>query len=1748
MQGELERTHTEIEKGASKYKQQQKAAAVSVHPALSHVGRRVPLSMTTRNGAALKENNPTSILALATQSVAEKDIRRDVDVMEHSNVEKDGSAIAVNVKRKGLSRRSSLMEALRVEQRSVIDLKNEISQLNATAHRCEMVHSSELVTLQSNLDTEKKRNETLTDKISNLQSYLNNEKARTQELTDEISMLHSTAVSTIEMSSPYASSLEVKEMRLAIHKENACARELMDGNADFSSDLETLILLYANDSKKTISQVKELAAFLPYAEALRLSLIKAKVHEGMLVCTLDKEKDQREKLAGEMSRLQSSALEKVSMLDMEALRSRLDEEKSRVKEFISSLDAEKVESERLRKENVAIRFLNSEHAEGERLRDEFSTTLRVGSVVTDVETVPLSAMEKLQSSLDVEKAQTHEIMSALDAEKIRSKNLTAELSLLRSSATVEMVPLSDVQVLKTSLHEEQCHTQELMKENATQSLAAQEMSKELEVVSQRLVEARTFIKSAGIGIISPITMEILPIVNNKHLHRPPSPYADVMTSEFDLSRLLDENRRLCKFGKQTVKRLQDAVAVQASSSSSSSIKATDNMSGGLSAITDTTVVPSLRCKLVDMTGKIERTSHEMVLNGADRESAMKEHMNQVVLLENMLAVKEDSLKCAEKTGNDLKARETLLKEELAVRSAEVTRLQEKVIDIKADASALTDCLEVEISSLKNELSLALKGSKQAHKHHAEATKSLNEAISSKAELEASISLLNESIGLKLGEHKAVYQQKSTGLYEDHALMGAHLKNAMITLRALIEKKGELVCHLRREAFISDAETASITAKWERSASWMKEELVFKSLEMEQLQMALEIARSETTSCCVDMEREIMDLKETQTFMTTEKKELILSIGRLEYACEEQSELMKMVREDARHAESEAKLNQMMLEDEIELLRNLLKIKEAEIKTALQKVATFETQAGNERSKLELSIALLKHEMEDRTDELQRFRNGFSNAVSIAESTNSELERENSSLKNEIDLMKDELDHNTAFLSEKLSSRLDEVKQLQQSLDLTNDELDHDRSFLKGALLSKSEEIKKLQEDLENAQQGAASGRIQMKIQLHEKEKSLTDVLNANKELATEVTSLNVCLAERSKEANEAESRQKMVIASLEWLLSEEQKNDRYNRTRLENELAEQHNEELEMLRDERDHAHDTELGEREAEIVSLNNTIDSKTCELEKLKLGIVEREDEAVLTRRILEEKIISLQDRLDSQMDEVERMRRTIVFSNTEAGLGQKELEMKVSFLENSLRLSLEKLERTQQQPHRQKTPPFPPPRLSFQEKLEWTQQWQQPLSIGVDEPLVTDVKIDPPLKAKPPVNVIFTEEKMGKRGMMNRTAEMLDVRVTAASSVLNERRTQKDMEYSVSRLRNDGDGVLEEEGCRTSMNLTEPDFSFGLSSSTEEYSEIKDVEESALELPPLSSPVFTTTMSAGLERQPSVSSPPESKNNAQDNSGRTLFVHHMKDQPPEEETLGFFRVNQQQLINEQRQQRQQCIIDEISSDYEIAEVMSCSGSPLDSCELRLFEPEFVTESSHDDETECISPLFRSESGRDEEETGGQQYWKDGAVHLSKTTSPCSLSPHWKSSRAWRKKLHSMFRVWGLFSTKSTNSDNSSVYFSTASEDDTMDGDEGLICGDDLQSEDGSNIHDNNPEYSGGETRKSERVEIENEGGDGRLPAITSLREPQLKRRKSGIVYDQDTSSEAVLSTTTEVVQSPDPLSPYTYTTEAAGDQVLL
>ncbi len=1662
MQGELERTHTEIEKGASKSKQQQKAAAVSVHPSLSHVGRRVPLSMTTRNGAALKENNPTSILALATQSVAEKDIRRDVDVMEHSNVEKDGSAIAVNVKRKGLSRRSSLMEALRVEQWSVIDLKNEISQLNATAHRCEMVHSSELVTLQSNLDTEKKRNETLTDKISNLQSYLNNEKARTQELTDE------------------------------------------------------------------------------------------------------------------MSRLQSSALEKVSMLDMEALRSRLDEEKYRVKEFISSLDAEKVESERLRKENVAIRLntrdmvlpsemealtlllveekarveeltlsLNSEHAEeGERLRDEFSTTLRVGSVVTDVETVPLSDMEKLQSSLDVEKAQTHEIMSARDAEKIRSKNLTAELSLLRSSsATVEMVPLSDVQVLKTSLHEEQCHTQELMKENATQSLAAQEMSKELEVVSQRLVEARTFIKSAGIGIISPITMEILLIVNNKHLHRPPSPYADVMTSEFDLSRLLDENRRLCKFGKQTVKRLQDAAAIRASSSS---IKATDNMSGGLSAITDTTVVPSLRCKLVDMTGKIERTSHEMVLNGADRESAMKEHMNQVVLLENMLAVKEDSLKCAEKTGNDLKARETLLKEELSVRSAEVTRLQEKVIDIKADASALTDCLEAEISSLKNELSLALKGSKQAHKHHAEATKSLNEAISSKAELEASISLLNESIGLKLEEHKAVYQQKSTGLYDDHALMGAHLKNAMITLRALIEKKGELVCHLRREAFISDAETASITAKWERSASWMKDELVFKSLEMEQLQMALEIARSETTSCCVDTEREIMDLKETQTFMTTEKKELILSIGRLEYACEEQSELMKMVREDARHAESEAKLNQMMLEDEIELLWNFLKIKEAEIKTALQKVATSETQAGNERSKLELSIALLKHEMEDRTDELQRFRNGFSNAVSIAESTNSELERENSSLKNEIDLMKDELDHNTAFLSEKLSSRLDEVKQLQQPLDLTNDELDHDRSFLKGALLSKSEEIKKLQEDLENAQQGAASGRIQMKIQLHEKEKSLTDVLNANKELATEVTSLNVCLAERSKEANEAESRQKMVIASLEWLLSEEQKNDRYNRTRLENELAEQHNEELEMLRDERDHAHDTELGEREAEIVSLNNTIDSKTCELEKLKLGIVEREDEAVLTRRILEEKIISLQDRLDSQMDEMERMRRTIVFSNTEAGLSQKELEMKVSFLENSLRLSLEKLERTQQQPHRQKTPPFPPPRLSFQEKLEWTQQWQQPLSIGVDEPLVTDVKIDPPLKAKPPVNVIFTEEKMGKRGMMNRTAEMLDVRVTAASSVLNERRTQKDMEYSVSGLRNDG--VLEEEGCRTSMNLTEPDFSFGLSSSTEEYSEIKDVEESALELPPLSSPVFTTTMSAGLERQPSVSSPPESKNNAQDNSGRTLFVHHVKDQPPEEETLGFVRVNQQQLINEQRQQRQQCIIDEISSDYEIAEVMSCSGSPLDSCELRLFEPEFVTESSHDDETECISPLFRSESGRDEEETGGQQYWKDGAVHLSKTTSPCSLSPHWKSSRAWRKKLHSMFRVWGLFSTKSTNSDNSSVYFSTASEDDTMDGDEGLICGDDLQSEDGSNIHDNNPEYSGGETRKSERVEIENEGGDGRLPAITSLREPQLKRRKSGIVYDQDTSSEAVLSITTEVVQSPDPLSPYTYTTEAAGDQVLL
>ncbi len=1181
------------------------------------------------------------------------------------------------------------------------------------------------------------------------------------------------------------------------------------------------------------------------------------------------------------------------------------------------------------------------------------------------------------------------------------------------------------------------------------------------------------------------------------------------------------------------------------------------------------------------------------------------------------------------SNNDSKARETFLKEELSVRSAEVTRLQEKVINIKADASALNDCLKEEISSLKNELSLALKDSKQARELHAETAKRLSEALSSKAELDASISLIHESIGSKLEKHKAVLEQKAIGLDEEREVVGAHLKNSMISLRALLEKKGQTVCHLRCETFISEAETASAKAKWEQSTFLMKDELEFRSEEIERLQMALEVARSEAASCCADTEREMMDLKETQAFMALEKKELTLSVELLEYTLAEQSELMKMVQEEACRTESEAKLNQMMQEKEIELLRKSLTEKEAEIKTALQKVATSEMHAGRERSKLELSIALLKHEIEERTEELQRIQSGFSNTLSIAESINNELEQENSSLKNELDLMKDELDHNTAFLSAKLSLKLNEVKQLEQELDLKNDELDHDRSFLKGELLTKSEEVKQLQERLEDAQAEAASSHIEMKIQLHEKEKSLAEVLREKEELTTEVASLNVLVTERSKGTSEASERcLRSEIASLKRLLSEERENDRNDRTRLENELA-KHKEELEALTSDRDKIR-INKAEQEVEIVSLKSVIGNKTSALEKVKLGIVAREDKSVLARCVLEKEIIFLEDKLDSQKGKVERMRRTIVFSKTEAGLHQKELEMKVSFLENSLRFCLEKLERTQ--PHRQEPPP---PSLSFHgtaavadggssapfdlkkndEKENEVGFLCHPLKINDDEmafkccnnamnvpPLddvatkLVDTQINAILKDKIVNTVVRSEEMMGRPGI-NRTTttELLGVNVATAAA-LKERRTQNDHAgNSGSGL---DDGVLE-EGCRTSMNdSTVSGFSFGLSSSTEEYSEIKNVEESALELP-LPSPV-TTTMLADLERLLAVSSSsPKGTENIQSSSRRRLSVHRGRDEQPKEETLEFGSSmnEQEQLINEQERTNGM----NGGGSNETAELMSCSGTPLDSSELRLFEPEFVLENKQHDEPELlggdsiISSLFSSEKSGGGKLNGGPQRWKDRAVHLSMTMSPPSVSSsHRKSSRPWRKKLRSAFRFWGLFSTKSSNnSEGLSLYHSSSSGGTT---DNGESSGYDYSQSEEEGINSSSIRYSDDIRKKSERDDEEQQfkschskyatrvtpqlrrkevtrpspptdhSGKSKIGAIdgpsphsyvwvevdkvaaglsatTALQEPRPKRRKSGIVDEQD--SDAVVSA--EVVQSPDPLSPSVCTTEA-GDQVVL
>ncbi len=537
---------------ASKSKQQRTAR---IRP-LSCSVRGISRSNTTGNGEEepLKDtNNIPPVLTLAIQSVAEKENREEEVVVTEQETENDpplevpsvlipaGAAshssnvkkdhVAIVNKRFKLSR-SSLMDALRVEQSNVKDLKNEISRLNDAAAAHELDHLSELKTVQSNLDAEKARNETLCGEMT------------------------------------YGSSFDMDELKLALDKESAaCAWE--PSTASLSSCLETLTLSLNGCEKKTGAHVKELMSLLLYAEALRSSLSTEKGnHIQALKRALDSEKEQRKELSEEISRLQSSTLEPASMLDMETLRSRLNEEKSRINELMSSLAAEKAEGEKFRAAAAAVE-----------------------------EMVSLSDMEKLQSSLDKEKAHTQDLVAALNAEKTRSEELTDKISKLQATA-IEMIPLSDVEALKSSLHKEQCCVQELSKEYSAQCSAAEAMSKELAEMGKNLAEARTFIKTTGIGIISPTTMEIFPLVNKSFQPLPlySSEYNttyDTGNVVFDLPSLLNENRRLCKFGKQTVKHLQDATAVQAVAKS---MKVTDEV--GFSASTEETETSDHRNSVV----------------------------------------------------------------------------------------------------------------------------------------------------------------------------------------------------------------------------------------------------------------------------------------------------------------------------------------------------------------------------------------------------------------------------------------------------------------------------------------------------------------------------------------------------------------------------------------------------------------------------------------------------------------------------------------------------------------------------------------------------------------------------------------------------------------------------------------------------------------------------------------------------------------------------------------------------------------------------------------------------------------------------------------------------------------------------------------------------------------------------------------------------------------------------------------------
>ncbi len=1105
-------------------------------------------------------------------------------------------------------------------------------------------------------------------------------------------------------------------------------------------------------------------------------------------------------------------------------------------------------------------------------------------------------------------------------------------------------------------------------------------------------------------------------------------------------------------------------------------------------------------ELAEMAEEVESTYHALKCCEESRASALMDQNNQVKRLENALTVKVDALQRLEATSSESKAREILLNETLEMRSAEVTCLQEKVIHMKSDASAVNNCLEEEIVSLKNELSLALKDSGKIQKMHKDTCKSLDEALRSKAKLDASICSINESIGMKLDEHKAMYQKKAMGLDTEYASMGVYLKNEIIALKALLEKHSQAssqqICRKCHEPFIvSEAgmatATVSVMSKWEeeqqRTAAALitEEQLEFMSEENEWLQMALEFSKSETDSNYTDMKWKIMDLEETQAYMSIEKKELILSVELLEYVLAEQSELLMSVVKDAKWWCSNSEsgegvgilppLDVMVQEKEVEFLRNVLLDKEAEMKIALEKLTALETSEGfEEKSKqLELSVALLKQELEKRTEELERIQTWSSNAVSIAESTNGELKQENSFLKNEIDLLKDELDNNMAFMSAQLSSTLNEVKQLQQALDLKNDELDNDRSFLKGELVSKSDEVKMFQKKLEDSIAEATSERIFMKTQLHERDEALIGASKENEALITEIARLNVLVTKHSKWVNEVEPRLQEEIASLKQLLHNHLNcgcshtgaaaQQRQEEEELENDDdISNHKEEMEALESDNENLR-TINSDQKVEISSLQSTLKTQTSELETLKSGIVESEDRAALAQRVFEKKI-------DSQVDEICRMKRTFVFSKTEAGLNQKELEMKVSFLENALRLNLE--------------------------KLEWTQQKRLNLNLnyfGGGGRAVQDCVgsltcfVPKNMKRNDEVGFVYPcrdicgdddEIIIGAGGVttkaiFNNNVVPLDV-VAIEDETTEQQPSQQPLNEERRRTTHENDAVaglnaLIKEGCNTSLNhLTVSDFSFGLSSTTDEYSEIKFIEEesAALELPPPSSPLSNASLSISVSPPSGMNGNVQCDSSNSPSDGGSLFMHRrqLDYQQQRNSNAGKMEFSSTcSIINdEEHGQKQQSLVDGIansisSSDCcnnnnnEIAaeEVTSCSGSPLDSFDLRLFEPEFVLESRKYVESELggvddsiMSYSLSSSSSCDCDNSRGgddnvldeqQKHWKDGAIRLSMTMSPASPHRRMVNNRPWRNKFRSLFRFWGLFS--STNPEDLSLNNSSPS-----------------------------------------------------------------------------------------------------------------